>query len=73
MKRNRALKLLHELRSLAHIVDMHQLTKDPGIHHRPAIPGLRLLAPAHDDRVELSRYLDYCSEMASLIGKIAAL
>src|SRR4051812_20282759 len=29
IKRNRALRALHELRSLAHIVDMHQLTKDP--------------------------------------------
>ena len=29
IKRNRALKAIHELRALAHIVDMHQLTKDP--------------------------------------------
>ena len=28
-KRTRALKALHELRSIAHIIDMHQLTKDP--------------------------------------------
>ena len=28
-KRKRALGVLHELRSLAHVVDMHQLTKDP--------------------------------------------
>ena len=25
----RALKAIHELRSIAHIIDMHQLTKDP--------------------------------------------
>ena len=29
IKRGRALKAIHELRALAHIVDMHQLTKDP--------------------------------------------
>jgi hypothetical protein len=29
IKRRRALKALHELRALAHIIDMHQLTKDP--------------------------------------------
>lgn len=31
LKRTRALKALHELRSLAHIIDMHQLLKDPKI------------------------------------------
>ncbi|MDB6125016.1 MAG: hypothetical protein JWQ71_4009 [Pedosphaera sp.] len=72
MKRNRALKLLHELRSLTHIVDMHQLTKDPetivGTGPRTASSPKRAMT-----RFELSRYLDYCSEMSSLIGKIAAL
>src|SRR6058998_844116 len=29
IKRQRALAAIHELRSIAHIVDMHQLTKDP--------------------------------------------
>ena len=29
MKRGRVLEDLHELRSFAHVVDMHQLTKDP--------------------------------------------
>src|ERR1035438_4884618 len=29
IKRDRALKAIHELRAMAHIVDMHQLTKDP--------------------------------------------
>ena len=29
IKRQRALRAIHELRSLAHVVDMHQLTKDP--------------------------------------------
>ena len=29
MKRKTALAMLHRLRSIAHVVDMHQLTKDP--------------------------------------------
>ena len=72
MKRNRALKRLHELRSLVHIVDMHQLTKDPdtiltGVQTTASSPRRAMT------RFQLSRYLDYCSEMSSLIGKIAAL
>lgn len=62
IKRRRALRALHELRSIAHIIDMHQLTKDP---ERTADQHMR--AP------DLGRYLDYCSEMLSLTGKVAAL
>ena len=29
IKRRRALEALHQIRSVVHIVDMHQLTKDP--------------------------------------------
>ncbi|MET0652093.1 MAG: hypothetical protein ABWY63_06215, partial [Hyphomicrobiaceae bacterium] len=29
LKRRRALTALHELRSIVHVIDMHQLTKDP--------------------------------------------
>ena len=29
IKRHRALQSLHQLRSIAHVIDMHQLTKDP--------------------------------------------
>jgi hypothetical protein len=72
IKRNRALHFLRELRALAHIVDMHQLTKDPERFSREtdstaAAVAQPLAAP------ELARYLDYCSEMLSLISKIAAL
>lgn len=72
IKRQRALSELHVLRSLAHIVDMHQLTKDPE----------RLLHPDRDTRsspqrtmtpFELTRYLDYCSEILALTGKLGAL
>ncbi|MFZ4603760.1 MAG: hypothetical protein ACOYM8_15055 [Caulobacterales bacterium] len=72
-KRARALAALHELRSLAHVVDMHQLTKDPTIllanfHLRTSHSPARAMS-----RFELTRYLEYCSEMLALIGKLAAL
>jgi len=72
IKRSRVLAAIHELRSLAHIIDMHQLTKDPD--------RMLLVGPDTDSSperdltpFELSRYLDYCSEMLSMLGKIAAL
>ncbi len=72
IKRKRMLAALHELRSLAHVVDMHQLTKDPD-RFRPGVV-LTASSPVRAmTQFELSRYLDYCSEMLSLIGKIAAL
>ena len=41
IKRRRALAAVHELRSIAHIIDMHQLVKNPseacGSGHRPRI------------------------------------
>lgn len=71
-KRRRCLQALHELRALAHIVDLHQLTKDPdgALHGAPdaLAPGEVALTPAL-----LVRYLDYCSEMLALVGKAAAL
>ena len=71
MKRRRALRAIHELRSMAHIIDMHQLTKDPTwLRHPPTATALegRNLSVA-----ELTRYLDYSTDMLSLTGKIAAL
>lgn len=70
-KRKRALDALHELRSLAHIIDMHQLTKDPE-RSRMHGPDTRSSPERTLSRFELSRYLDYCSEMLSLIGKLSA-
>lgn len=69
-KRDRALKALHELRSIIHVIDMHQLTKDPSMlgHLRTASSPDRPMTP-----FELIRYLDYCSEMLSLTAKCAAL
>jgi len=72
IKRNRAEQALHVLRSLAHIIDMHQLTKDPerllfAGSDTPSSPKREMTA------FELTRYLDYCSEILSIISKIAAL
>jgi quercetin dioxygenase-like cupin family protein len=51
---------------------MHQLTKDPEwVLQRGRESGV--LPPRRLEPFELSRYLDYCSEMLSLTGKLAAL
>ena len=72
LKRRRALAALHQLRSMAHIVDLHQLTKDPdrvaSVTTNTASSPVRSLTT-----LELGRYLDYCSELLSVISKIAAL
>lgn len=70
IKRGRALDALHDLRTLAHVVDMHQLTKDPTV----VLKDTTATAPARPmSRLDLTRYLDYCAEMLALIGKLAAL
>lgn len=71
LKRNRALHALHELRALAHIVDMHQLSKDPESYFGEA----RFTSRRKRDMTpfELNRYLEYCSDAMALISKIAAL
>ena len=72
MKRRRALGVIHQLRSLAHVVDMHQLTKDPErlLSPEPSTASSpdRTMTPA-----KLGRYLDYCSELLSVTSKLAAL
>ena len=72
LQRGRTLALLHRLRSLAHVVDMHQLSKDPE-QLRPGFVPTAVSEPLDLTRDEMERYLDYCSELLSLIGKTAAL
>jgi hypothetical protein len=71
LKRNRSLRDLHVFRSIAHVIDMHQLTKDPSSvlasDHATASSPQRTMTP-----FELTRYLDYCTEMLSLTSKLAA-
>ena len=71
-KRRRVRTALNELRAFAHVVDMHQLTKDPtvvlgGAHPTSASPKRAM------SEFQLARYLDYCTEMLALISKLAAL
>lgn len=71
-KRRRAMAALHELRAIAHVIDMHQVTKDPG--HPVGLGKGTASSPKRTlSNFELSRYLDYCSEMLSLTAKVAAL
>ena len=72
LKRKKAFESLHRLRSIAHVVDMHQLTKDPnnlisGTVVTSASPS-RSMTP-----YELTRYLDYCTELLAITSKLAAL
>ena len=72
VKRQRVARGLHGLRSIIHVIDMHQLTKDPvtltsAYARTPA-------SPKHDlDATAMARYLDYCSELLAITGKLAAL
>ena len=66
------MKALHNLRSVAHIVDMHQLTKDPS-HQLVTIINTESSPVRILTREELTRYLDYCTEILSLNAKIGAL
>jgi hypothetical protein len=72
LKRRKALHSLQQLRSIVHIVDMHQLTKDP-----ERLMSQREDTPSSPERTmsahELGRYLDYCSELLALSSKIAVL
>jgi len=60
-KRRFIIGRINELRSFGHVIDMHQLTKDPFF----------------DDEMEmrdkdLIRYLDYCGDLLSCCSKLAA-
>lgn len=70
-KRKAVLDALGELRVLSHVIDMHQLAKDPerldtDYEATPSSPREALTA------FELGRYLHYCSDLLALVGKIAA-
>jgi len=72
LERRTLLRLLHRLRSLAHVIDMHQLSKDPeqvmATYHRTEQSVSHGL-----DADQLHHYYAYCSEMLSLTAKTAAL
>ena len=71
-RRKKGLAMVHDLKALAHVIDMHQLTKDP-----ESISSESARTQSSPKRTmtqfELGRYLDYSSELLSMIGKIAAI
>ncbi len=72
LKRQSVLSGLHRLRSVIHVIDMHQLTKDPAAlsaEFQPTSASPKRMTNPE----QLARYLDYCSEMFSITGKLAAL
>ena len=71
-KRKRAHDVIHQLRSLAHVVDMHQLTKDPEYVHSMEASATSSAKPTMSPPA-LGRYLDYCSDLLSLTSKLSAL
>lgn len=72
LKQRKIRTAMQELRTLAHIIDAFQLTKDPQrITHRG--PDTESSPQETLNAFELTRYLDYCSEMLSLTGKLGAL
>jgi len=72
LERRALLRLLHRLRSLAHVIDMHQLSKDPEQVSPSYTPTAQSVQHGLDAD-QLHHYLDYCSEMLSLTAKTAAL
>jgi hypothetical protein len=68
-KRGQALAGLRDLRGMAHVIELHQMTKDPEI----------ALARAEESEVvqlgprELALYLSFCADLLSIVGKTAAL
>lgn len=72
VKRRKVVRCISRLRCLAHIIDAHQLTKDPNI--APHGKGDTTHSPERTlSAYELNRYLDYCSEILALLGKIGFL
>lgn len=72
LERRSLLRVLHRLRSLAHVIDMHQLSKDPEQASPTYTPTAQSVRHGLDAD-QLHHYLNYCSEMLSLTAKTAAL
>ena len=72
LKRSQVLRELRSLRSLAHVIDMHQLDKEP---EATLLGGVSTASSPERglSRFELSRYLEYCSELLALTAKLAAI
>lgn len=67
LKRRRAMKAIRELRSLAHIIDMHQLAKDPDQFEGGGeiiVSGLKMSPEM------MGRYLHFCTELLAVVSKV---
>ena len=70
-KRGRVLRAIHKLRALAHLVDMHQLSKNP--------TRLGQAVPSHEvagqplDAESMRLYLHFCTELLAVVGKLGQL
>ncbi|TQM61828.1 hypothetical protein [Humibacillus xanthopallidus] len=75
--RNDLIRRLHRLRSMAHIIDMHQMSKDPAAllpdSVMGAVAGDDVISPRTMSVRDYALYLEYCSELLSLTSKAAAL
>jgi hypothetical protein len=71
LKRRRALQAVRELRAMAHIIDMHQLTKDPDRFGHPTQPIVVSRRPMDADA--MGRYLHFCTELLAVVSKIGQL
>lgn len=70
--RRRAVKSIHELRVLAHIIDLLHLTKDENIIFKAGEHGETARSKMMTSS-ELKYYLSYCAELLSYTSKIAVL
>jgi hypothetical protein len=71
LKRRRALQAVHELRGVAHVIDMHQLTKDPdriGHATEATVVGSRKM-----NAEDMGRYLHFCTELLAIVSKMGQL
>jgi hypothetical protein len=73
VKRAEALRSIRTLRSLAHVIDLHQLSKDPLRLHQTELTPTAHSTPALLTQTELERYLQYCVELLSIVGVLAAI
>jgi hypothetical protein len=78
LKRRRAHAVIHELRSLAHVIDMHQISKDPArLFSLDPESNAEPQSEAEPRRImsqrSLGRYLDFCTDLLSVTGKLSAL
>ena len=70
-KRRKALRAVHELRAVAHLIDMHQLNKDPERVGAPEGPRMESGRPMTVE--EIGYYLNYCTQLLSIVSKVGQL